>query len=284
MFIYAEAIESNVNLDITENNNSYTHSVDNQSDRVITGYIADVNDVPIVGANIIEVGTTNGTITDLEGRFSLNVRSNDAIIRITYIGYLEQDINTAGRNTFNIVLVEDTRALEEVVVVGYGTQKKATLTGSVSSVKNEEPISVTTSDLRTSLVGKLPGLRVMQRGGEPGTYDSSMDIRGYGGNPLVIIDGVPRGSFQKIDPNMIESVSILKDASAAVYGVRAADGVILIETKQGKEGKAEISVTSTYGLQKMTEFPEPIDNSIDNLILKNEAAIAARNPIPILTI
>lgn len=280
MFIYAEAIESNVNLDITENNNSYTHSVDNQSDRVITGYIADVNDVPIVGANIIEVGTTNGTITDLEGRFSLNVRSNDAIIRITYIGYLEQDINTAGRNTFNIVLVEDTRALEEVVVVGYGTQKKATLTGSVSSVKNEELISVTTSDLRTSLVGKLPGLRVMQRGGEPGTYDSSMDIRGYGGNPLVIIDGVPRGSFQKIDPNMIESVSILKDASAAVYGVRAADGVILIETKQGKEGKAEISVTSTYGLQKMTEFPEPIDNSIDNLILKNEAAIAARNPIP----
>ena len=179
MFIYAEAIESNVNLDITENNNSYTHSVDNQSDRVITGYIADVNDVPIVGANIIEVGTTNGTITDLEGRFSLNVRSNDAIIRITYIGYLEQDINTAGRNTFNIVLVEDTRALEEVVVVGYGTQKKATLTGSVSSVKNEELISVTTSDLRTSLVGKLPGLRVMQRGGEPGTYDSSMDIRGY---------------------------------------------------------------------------------------------------------
>jgi len=124
MFIYAEAIESNVNLDITENNNSYTHSVDNQSDRVITGYIADVNDVPIVGANIIEVGTTNGTITDLEGRFSLNVRSNDAIIRITYIGYLEQDINTAGRNTFNIVLVEDTRALEEVVVVGYGTKRR----------------------------------------------------------------------------------------------------------------------------------------------------------------
>jgi len=245
----------------------------------ITGTVTDQDGIPLAGANVVEKGTVNGVTADFDGNFNIEVADNNVTLIVSYIGYATKEIPSNGQTSISVTLEESAAGLDEVVVVGYGTQKKASLTGAISTISTEELTTVTTSDLRTAMVGKLPGLRVMQRGGEPGSYDSAMDIRGWGA-PLVIVDGVPRGDFQKIDPNTIASITILKDASAAVYGVKAANGVILIESKAGHKGKTEINFTSTYSIQKMTEFPEPIDNSIDNLILKNEAALAAGNPLP----
>ncbi|MCG8309568.1 MAG: SusC/RagA family TonB-linked outer membrane protein [Cytophagales bacterium] len=246
----------------------------------ITGKVTSSEDGQgLPGVNVMVKGTSLGTVTDVDGNYSLEVPGEESVLVFSSVGYVREEITVGTQTVIAISMVPDITALEEIVVVGYGRQEKVNLTGAISSVRTEDLISVTTTDLRTSMVGKLPGLRVMQRGGEPGSYDSYIDIRGWGA-PLVIVDGVPRGDFQKIDPNTIASITILKDASAAVYGVRAANGVILIESKEGQEGKTEISFTSIYGIQKMTEFPKPIDNSIDNLILKNEAALAAGHPIP----
>ena len=247
---------------------------------IVSGKVISADDnVGLPGVNVFVKGTTHGTVTDVEGNYTIEVPDENAVLVFSSVGYVPEEIVVGTKTTIDILLIPEVTALEEIVVVGYGKQERANLTGAISTIHTEDLTSVTTTDLRTSMVGRLPGLRVMQRGGEPGSYDSNIDIRGWGA-PLVIVDGVPRGDFQKIDPNTIASVTILKDASAAVYGVRAANGVILIESKTGQVGKAKVSFTSIYSIQKMTEFPKPINNSIDNLILKNEAALAAGNPIP----
>lgn len=233
----------------------------------------------IPGVNIIVKGTGTGTVTDIDGRYSLDTPGMNDILVFSSIGYVSQEIALNGTQQVNVVMQEDLKSLEEVVVVGFGEQKKVNLTGAISSVDSRDLTAVTTSDISNSLTGKLPGLRVMQVGGEPGKYDNSIDIRGWG-SMLVVIDGIPREDFQTIDPSTIASVTILKDASAAVYGVKAANGVMLITTKKGVAGKMEVSLNSTYGIQRMTEFPKSIRNSIDNLILKNEAALVAGNPLP----
>ena len=230
-----KAIILNVSDELKANTNSQQ-----QSKRSIKGKVIDELGDPIIGANIVEKGTTNGTVTDIDGLFSLSV-DQKAQIQISYIGYLPQEINTEDNTSFNITLVEDTHLLQEVVAVGYGTQKKENLVGAVSSISGDEVQSVHSGDVTNALSGRLPGAIIMQPSGEPGRNEAKIMVRGrttLGDNtgPLVVIDGIPDRSLYEIDPGDIESISLLKDASAAIYGSQAANGVVLVTTKGGSEG------------------------------------------------
>lgn len=233
--------------------------------KAITGKIIDEQGEPIIGVNIVEKGTSNGTVTDVEGNFSLKVSSN-AILQISYIGYLAQEIPTDRRNSFSIVLIEDTKTLEELVVIGYGMVKKSDLTGSVSSVKAEDINAFATSNVLQALQGRSSGVMVKQNSGSPGGA-VSVRIRGtnsiQGSNePLYVIDGFPSSSSNPtvLDNSNIESLEILKDASAvAIYGSRGANGVVLITTKKGKEGKTIVDYEGSLGFQSLRNKIEMMD-------------------------
>ena len=202
-----------------------------QAGKKITGTVLDQNGESVIGANVVVKGTTNGTITDVDGKFTLEVL-DDAVLQVTYIGYNPVEVKVGKESVIRIVLREDTQALDEVVVVGYGTQKKVSVTGSIASVSSEDITKVPTSNIAQNLAGRMPGLVVNQTTGRPGEDSPSLRVRGFGANdkddsvqrerPLVIVDGVQR-DFSQLDPNEIESVTVLKDASAAVYGVQASD-------------------------------------------------------------
>lgn len=238
-----------------------------QQQEKITGTVTDEKGVPIIGANIMEKGTSNGAITDINGNFTLSVSEN-ARLQISYIGYISQEITVKGRNKITIVLSDDTQVLNEVVVVGYGTQKKKSLTGAISSVKSTDIVNSKNENLQNMLTGKVAGLRIVQNTSEPGDFNNSMDIRGLGA-PLVIIDGVPRSNMARIDANDIENVTVLKDASAAVYGVRAANGVVLITTKKGVKEKTELNYSGSFSLQMPSGMPKSTD-AIGYMTLINE--------------
>ncbi|MFA7066596.1 MAG: TonB-dependent receptor plug domain-containing protein, partial [Dysgonamonadaceae bacterium] len=229
-----------------------------QQKKLITGLITDKDGESIIGANIVEIGTTNGTVTDVNGNFTLRVEQN-AVLHISYIGYLSLDIKTSGKKTFKIVLEEDTKALDEVVVIGYGTQNKVTITGSISTISTEELTQSPVSNISNALAGRLPGLLSVQRSGQPGADQSTVRIRGVSSfsgvqDPLVIVDGIEGVNYNVIDPNEIESISILKDASAtAVYGVRGANGVMIITTKRGQTGAPRVSYSYEYAVQKFSD-------------------------------
>lgn len=249
-----------------------------QQQKTITGKVTDSNGEPIIGANIIEVGTTNGTVTDIDGNFTLNV-SDNAVLRISFIGYIEQNVNTAGKNTLQVVLQEDTKTLEEVVVVGYGTQKKVNLTGSVSTIQFDEELeNRPITNASQALSGKTTGVWVSQNSGKPGSDEAQLRVRGWGtlnnSNPLVIIDGV-EGNFNQINPSDIENISVLKDAaSAAIYGSKAANGVILVTTKTGrKDEKMQVSLSSYVGVQSLGRRYDVITNSAEQMRLTNQALI-----------
>lgn len=202
----------------------------------VTGIVKDANGEPIIGANVMVKGQSIGTITDIDGRFVLDA-PKDAILQISYIGYITQDISVKGKNELAIQLKEDAQAIEEVVVVGYGSVKKSNLTGALSSVKMDEVPQVATTSVSNLLIGRVPGLSIRQTSASPnGSYD--MVIRGSasieaGNTPLYVIDGFPGGDINAINPGDIESVEVLKDASAtSIYGARASNGVILINTKK----------------------------------------------------
>lgn len=247
-----------------------------QTRKTITGTVREENGESIIGANIIEVGTSNGTITDVNGNFSLQV-DNDATIQITYIGYLSQTVNTAGRTSLNISLQEDTQALEEVVIVGYGTQKKANLTGAVSSVNVGETMgSRPIPDLGRGLQGTIPGLSVVVPSGEVGS-NPVMKIRGQIGSiagnsdPLILVDNVEVPNIQMINPNDIESISVLKDAaSSSIYGSKAAFGVILITTKKGAATETT-NITYSSNLSWQQPFKKIDIAGIDGLEYTLEA-------------
>ena len=225
-----------------------------QQTQIVTGIITDKTGEPVIGANIVVKGTTNGTISGLDGRFSLEIRNNNAVLQVSYIGYLNQTITVGNQKELNIRLVEDTKSLEEVVVVGYGTQKKEVVTAAITSVKAYDNAVSPCADVAAGLAGRLSGVIINTRSGEVGNEGTSIFIRGkstYGSNtePLYIVDGIARseegGLLSKIDANDIESISVLKDASAAIYGSRAANGVVLITTKRGKEGmKPTLNISS----------------------------------------
>lgn len=207
----------------------------------VSGTITDTKGDLLVGVSVRIQGTSTGTITDLDGRFTLPNVLSDAVLEISYIGMETQVIPVNGRTNIDVVLEEDIETLEEVVVVGYGIQKKENLVGAVAAVSGEEIQSVNAADVTNAISGRLPGAVVIQPSGEPGRNEARILIRGrttLGENtgPLVVIDGIPDRSLYEVDPNDIESISLLKDASAAIYGSRAANGVILVTTKTGSEG------------------------------------------------
>lgn len=232
----------------------------------ITGEVKDGSG-PMVGVSVTEKGTTNGTATDMDGKFSIQMKPHSTLV-FSYIGYKTQEITVVESRNLTITLIEDVRMMDELVVVGYGIQKKATLTGAVSSIKNEEIISTKNENVQNRLTGKVPGLRVVQNSSEPGQFSGSMDIRGLG-SPLIVIDGVPRGNVARLDAEDIENISILKDASAAIYGVTAANGVILVTTKKGEKGKVSLGYSGNTSWQKPSNFPE-LAGAVDWMTLFNE--------------
>lgn len=221
--------------------------------KTIRGKITDENGEAVIGANILEKGTSNGTITDIDGSFNLQVEEN-AIVHVSYIGYLSQDVNTANRTTLNITLVEDTQALDELVVIGYGMVRKSDLTGSVASVKSESLEKFPTSNVTEMLRGQAPGIQVTLNSAAPGG-GSDILIRGKRSlsstqSPLYIVDGMIVPHINDLNSNDISSIEILKDASSqAIYGSRASNGVILISTKRGVAGKTQVDVNSYLGFQ-----------------------------------
>ncbi|WP_430810740.1 MULTISPECIES: TonB-dependent receptor [unclassified Carboxylicivirga] len=234
-----------------------------QAEHRVTGKVIDVTGEPLPGVNVFEKSNpSNGVITGIDGNYSIEVSSADAAISYSYIGFEGQEIEVAGRGTINVTLVEETTGLDEVVVVGYGTQKKANLTGAVGTVKAEAVEKSVNANTVQSLQGKVPGLTIVDYGGAPGNQNLKMRVRGTttlsnANNPLVLIDGVER-SLGDIDPSDIESYNVLKDAaSTAIYGSRAAAGVILITTKKGKvSDKVNVNYTYTYTNQKIGNHPK----------------------------
>ena len=232
----------------------------------VSGTVTDENDEPLPGANVIERGTTNGTTTDADGRFTLQVTDGNSIIVFSFIGYESQEVPVGSQSDFSVKLKPALESLDEVVVVGYGVQKKANLTGAVATVdaKDIEKLNVTqTSQL---LTGQVAGVTVVQQSGQPGKEGLNIRIRGIGtfsgagNNPLVLVDGLA-SSLDNVDFNDIASISVLKDAaSSSIYGARAANGVILIETKKGKEGKVSVNYHGYVGFQQPTEIPKIVDS------------------------
>jgi TonB-linked SusC/RagA family outer membrane protein len=241
----------------------------------VTGAVTSSDDgSALPGVNVVIKGTTQGTTTDADGKYSIEVPDGNATLVFSFIGYTTQEQTVSARSVIDIALVADLQELNEVVVVGYGTQQKVTLTGAVTSIKGEEMHRTKNENPQNMLTGRVAGVRVWQKSAEPGSFNNVFDIRGYLGNPLVVIDGIQRtmADFQRLNPNDIEDISVLKDASAAIYGVRAANGVILVTTKKGTKGKTEISYNGTYTLQKPSGMPKLAD-PYQTMTLYNEKSM-----------
>jgi TonB-linked SusC/RagA family outer membrane protein len=236
-----------------------------QTSFVVKGTVTAADGEALPGASVILKGTSTGTTTDVDGKYSLSLSDGNGTLVYTYIGYVNQEVAVTNRSVIDVKLAANDKTLDEIVVVGYGTQKKATLTGSVSEVKGADIVKSPQPNLSNSLAGRFSGFVANNRGGEPGYDGSSYTIRGFastGNNDvLIVVDGVPGqvGGLERLDPNDIESISILKDASAAVYGSRAANGVILITTKRGTTGKPVISYSFNQGFSSPTRLPKLAD-------------------------
>ncbi|WP_304264213.1 SusC/RagA family TonB-linked outer membrane protein [Phocaeicola plebeius] len=238
----------------------------------VTGHVADATGEPIIGANVTVKGTTVGTITDIDGNFTLEVGSTDSTLVVSFIGYKSAEAAIKGKSPINVILQEDTETLDEVVVVGYGTQNRKSLTGAISDVKSESLTRSVSTTTAGALSGKIAGISTRAKDARPGK-GISLEIRNMGA-PLYVIDGIPYGGntgndwlvnsevsgndvFNSLNIEDIESITVLKDASAAIYGLRASNGVVLVTTKKGKKNeKVSINVNGYYGWQNLTRFPE----------------------------
>ena len=232
----------------------------------VTGTVTDNRNEPLIGVNVQVRGTTTGAVTDIDGRYSLTVPGSQSVLLFSYVGYLPQEHTVGNQRTINVTLQEDLQSLEEVVVVGYGVQKKETVTGSVAMVRGDELLKSPASNLSHALVGRMAGVVTYQRSGEPGNDEATIRIRGINSfgesSPLVVIDGIAdrAGGLQRLDPNEIETMSVLKDGAAAIYGARAANGVILITTKRGKAGqKPIVEYSANFGINTPTILPKMAD-------------------------
>jgi TonB-linked SusC/RagA family outer membrane protein len=238
-----------------------------QKNRKISGHVRDDHGLALPGVSIILQGTKEGTTTDTNGAYQINVPDNQAVLIFSFVGYEKQAIKISEKWTGDVTLAPDkaSGSLGEVVVIGYGTRKKANLTGAVSTIKGTELEKSPVANVSNTLAGAVSGLIVNTRSGEPGADDATILVRGKGtlGNtaPLVIIDGIPDRGFNRLDPADIESLTVLKDATAAIYGARAANGVILITTKRGTAGKTILSFTSNFSLTQPTRVPKMLNSS-----------------------
>ncbi|NDV82518.1 TonB-dependent receptor [Bacteroides sp. 51] len=240
--------------------------------QAVTGTVTDPAGETIIGASIQEKGTSNGTITDIDGGFNLTVQPG-AVLEISFIGYKTKELKALFGRNMAVVLEEATEILDEVVVVGYGVQKKATLSGSVTSVKGNEIVKAPVMNVSNSLAGRMPGVVAISGSSEPGYDDATIRVRGVNtfgkAQPLVVVDGVPGRSLERVDPSSIETISVMKDASAAIYGAQAANGVILITTKRGQKGKPTVKFSINHGYSRPTKVPE-MANSAEYGTLLNE--------------
>ena len=252
-----------------------------QSERTVTGRVLDDQGEAVIGAVVTATGGQK-TITDFDGKFSLKAPEKGTL-EVTYIGYKTRRLTlSSGQQSYNVVMQTDVANLEEVVVVGYGTQKRINMTGAVSAIEGKEMVKTKNQNIQNMLTGKVPGVRVIQKTSEPGEFTNQFDIRGLG-NPLVVVDGVVRDHMVRLDANEIESISVLKDASAAIYGVQAASGVVLITTKKGEAGKPKIEYNMYYGIQTPAEQLKTV-GSYDRGVLINEKYVRSSsqggNPTP----
>lgn len=248
-----------------------------QQQKSVKGTVTDATG-PVIGASIIVKGTTNGTVTDFDGNFELPEVNKGDVIQISYIGYQTHEIKYTGQPSLQVKLVEDSQNLEEVVVVGYGVQKKVNMTGSVSQVDSKALESRPIQNVSSGLQGMMPGVQVTSGQGRPGQDGATIRVRGVGtlntADPYILVDGIETGTMNSVDPNDIESISVLKDAaSAAIYGSKASNGVILITTKRGKTGKARISYNGYVGIQRPTETIDRL-SSYDYARLFNQSLVA----------
>jgi TonB-linked SusC/RagA family outer membrane protein len=239
----------------------------------VTGKVVDEAGKPLPGAAIRVSGESTGVTTNPNGEFALSVPNSKSVLIVTYIGYVTKQLNVNGNKSLTIELVEDQKDLGEVVVVAYGTQKRTSVTGAVGTVSASEIRKNAVSDITNTITGRTPGVRITQLSAQPGKFDSSIDIRGFAtyqndgitpqpngavGGPLFVIDGIPRAQadFARLDPNEIESFSVLKDATAAIYGLQAANGVILVTTKKGSVGKLKVDYNFQLGIARRGKIPQ----------------------------
>ncbi|MCF2442723.1 TonB-dependent receptor [Dyadobacter sp. CY345] len=243
----------------------------------VKGSVKDEQGQGLPGVSVVVKGTTAGTVTDNDGAYTVNTPSNATLV-FSFIGYLTQETEVGNKSNIDITLKNDTKALEEVVVVGYGTAKKATLTGSVVAVKGTELEKAPSANLSNTLGGRLPGVSTVQASGEPGYDGSAIRIRGTNSlgnsNALIVVDGVPNrsGGLDRLNPADIESISVLKDAAAAIYGSRAGNGVILITTKRGKSGKPQLSYDMNIGMGQPAILPK-MSSAAEYATIRNELQI-----------
>lgn len=265
------------NIMLMKSRNADKQIQQQQIGRTITGIVLDQTGESVIGANIRVKGVSNaGTISDIDGNFTLRDVTNNSVVIVSFIGYRTREITVGNQQSLQIILDEDTQTLDEVVVVGYGVQKKKLLTGANLQVKGDDILKRNAQNPLDALVGQSPGVFISQSSGQPGE-DFKVNIRGLGtvgdATPLYIVDGMQTSSIAYINPSEIESIDVLKDAaSAAIYGARAANGVVLITTKQGKPGKAVISYDGFVGFQSPSKLAEML-NAQDYAMIQNEAAV-----------
>lgn len=251
--------------------------------RLVQGVVLDNLGEPLIGAGVMVQGTRTGATTDMDGKFSLQASPKDKLV-VSFLGYQDVVIEAASTN-LRVVLQPDANFIEETVVVGYGARKKATVTGAISAVNNKEIAVTKNENVVNMLSGKIPGVRITQNSSQPGEFNNNIDIRGMG-TPLIIVDGIPRDQayFSRMDSNEIDNVSVLKDASAAIYGVRAANGVILVTTKHGfsaTSGKFDITFSGNYGWQRFLYLPSTADAATHMLIINEKQANGFNSNYPI---
>lgn len=257
-----------------------------QAQEKITGVVKDVEGFPLPGVSILQKGTTNGVTTSFEGEYSITLTRGEKILVFSYLGYKKIEVPVNGKSVINVDLKEDTESLDEIVIVGYGTQKKASVVGAITQIKGEDLMTAAggITNVEEALQGNLPGVTAIQGSGIPGQSDMQIFIRGQaswngGGQPLILVDGVPR-TITDIDFNDIENVSVLKDASAtAVFGVQGANGVILLTTKRGKKGKAQLQVNFNTAIKTISKLPEKLD-SYDAILQANSAILREVSNVP----
>lgn len=255
---------------------------DNAKNGAVAGKVVDAGGEPLIGAQVRWKDTKTGVVSDADGNFVIPRNGDVNTIVVSYIGYKSKEINVKpGSASVKVTMDDDAQSLDELVVVGYGIQKKSSLTGSIETIKSDDIVMAPTTDVDKALTGQVAGLQVMQTTGDPSTArESDIHIRGINGAPLLVIDGVPRFGtntsdgemrLSDLNPDDIESISILKDAAAAaVYGARAANGVILVQTKQSKGDRVHVNYRGQYNVTKATQMPEFL-NAYEYALLFNRA-------------
>ena len=264
-------------LAVSATSYSQTTNIQLQQKQVVRGIVTDENDKPMPGVNVQVEGTIIGTITDINGKYSIEKPNDKVNLIFSFIGYQTNKVSASGKVALDIKLIPETKTLEEVVVVGYGIQKKESVVGAITQVNSENLVKSGVASVTNAISGKLSGVLTMQTTGQPGYAVSEIVIRGLSSwnssAPLVLVDGTER-DFKDLDPNEINTISVLKDASAtAVFGAKGANGVIIVTTKRGGLGKPKLSFAASYGMEKATKVPDHISSyttmSMMNVGLKN---------------